>query len=146
MLKLRNFILKKEDFFLNLIKKEVIKLLKKEDFMRNKKTHSLTFKKKLNKSKSIFRAYNELQLKYGEELDSNDDIVEIKSNVLLEDFELGDNFTSDFVCIKTNGELMVIECVYKKNLLKPMTIKLLDGSYNYWKNKGVDDWRLVLDA
>ena len=65
--------------------------------MRNKKTHSLTFKKKLNKSKSIFRAYNELQFKYGEELDSNDEIVEIKSNVLLEDFELGDNFTSDFV-------------------------------------------------
>lgn len=32
--------------------------------MRNKKTHSLTFKKKLNKSKSIFRAYNELQFKY----------------------------------------------------------------------------------
>ena len=51
--------------------------------MRNKKTHSLTFKKKLNKSKSIFRAYSDIQLKYGEELDSNDDIVEIKSNVLL---------------------------------------------------------------
>ena len=55
--------------------------------MRNKKTHSLTFKKKLNKSKGIFRAYSDIQLKYGEELDSNDDIVEIKSNVLLEDFE-----------------------------------------------------------
>ena len=39
--------------------------------MRNKKTHSLTFKKKLNKSKGIFRAYSDIQLKYGEELDSN---------------------------------------------------------------------------
>ena len=114
--------------------------------MRNKKTHSLTFKKKLNKSKSIFRAYNELQFKYGEELDSNVEIVEIKSNVLLEDFELGDNFTSDFVCIKSNGELMVRECISKKVLMKPSNIKLLDASYNYWKNKGVEDWGLVLDA
>ena len=43
--------------------------------MRNKKTHSLTFKKKLNKSKSIFRAYNELRFKYGEELDSMMDML-----------------------------------------------------------------------
>ena len=68
--------------------------------MRNKKSHSLTIKKKLNKSSSVFRAYNEIQLKYGELLDSREEIVEIKFNVLLKDFELGDSFTSDFVCLK----------------------------------------------
>ena len=114
--------------------------------MRNKKTHSLTFKKKLNKSKGIFRAYSDIQLKYGEELDSNDDIVEIKSNVLLEDFELGDYFTSGFVCTMSNGELMVRECVSKKTLMKPANIKLLDASYNYWKSKGIENWGVVLDA
>ena len=55
--------------------------------MRNRNNHSLTFKKKLNKSEKIFRAYSELQLRYGEALDKNDDVVDIKFNVLLKDFE-----------------------------------------------------------
>ena len=106
----------------------------------------MTFKKKLNKCERLFRAYNELQLKYGEALDINDEIVEIKFNVLLKEFELGDTFTTDFVCTKRNNQLMVRECVYKKNLLKPSTIKMLDASRNYWISKGVNDWGIVLDG
>ena len=83
--------------------------------MRNRNNHSVTFKKKLNKSGKIFRAYNELQLRYGELLDLNDDVVEIKFNVLLKDFELGDSYTTDFLCCKKSGEMMVRECVLKKN-------------------------------
>ncbi len=37
--------------------------------MRNRNNHSVTFKKKLNKSGKLFRAYNELKLEYGEALD-----------------------------------------------------------------------------
>ena len=63
----------------------------------------------LRRSNRIFRAYNELQLKYGDVLEANDDIIEINFNVLLKDFELGDSFTSDFVCTKRDGSLMVRE-------------------------------------
>ncbi|EKC45406.1 hypothetical protein LEA_20246, partial [human gut metagenome] len=38
------------------------------------------------------------------------------------------------------------ECVYRKFLTKPMTVKLLDDSRNYWRNHGVEDWGLVIDA
>ena len=79
-------------------------------------------------------------------MDSNEEVVEIKFNVLLKEFELGDSFTSDFVCSKTNGELMVRECVFKKNLLKPSTIKMLDASRSYWLSRGVSDCGIVLDV
>ena len=114
--------------------------------MRNRNSHSLSIKKKLNKSSGVFRAYNELQLKYGELLDKNEEIVEIKFNVLLEGFELGDSFTSDFVCLKKNGLTMVRECVLRKNLLKPSTVQMLDASRCYWMSKGINDWGIVLDV
>ena len=112
--------------------------------MRNRNNHSLTFKKKLNKSEKIFRAYSELQLRYGEALDKNDDVVNIKFNVLLKDFELGDSYTTDFVCYKRSGEMMVRECVYKKNLLKPAVIKMLDASHSYWLSRGIKDYGIVI--
>ena len=37
-------------------------------------------------------------------------------------------YTSDFVCTKTDGDLMVRECVFRKFLMKPLTVKLLDAS------------------
>lgn len=113
--------------------------------MRNKKTHGVTFKKKLNKCKLVFFAHNELQYKYGDYLDANEEIVEIKCNVPIE-CELGDTYTTDFYCIKTNGEVLVRECVYKEKLLKPQTIKMLDASRNYWLSQGITDWGIVLDA
>ena len=76
--------------------------------------------------------------------ENNDEVVEIKSNVKLIGCDLGDRFTSDFVCTKTNGELMVVECIEKEKLLKPLTCKMLDCSRNYWLSKGVNDWRLVI--
>lgn len=60
-------------------------------------------------------------------LQADNDIVEIRCNVLLE----GTEYTTDFVCTKTNQELRVRECVYRTHLTKPMTIKLLDISREY---------------
>ena len=114
--------------------------------MRNRNNHSVTFKKKLVKSKKLFRAFSELQCKFGEMLDQDKDILEINSNVLLSEFELGDSYTTDFVCIKKDGSTMVRECVYRKTLNKPLTVKLLDASRNYWLNKGIQDWGIVLDV
>ena len=114
--------------------------------MRNRNNHDITFKKKLAKCSRVFRAFSDLQLKYGELLDQNIEILEIKANVLLKGFELGETFTTDFVCTKKDGDLMVRECVYQKNLLKPSTIKGLDASRNYWLARGITDWGIVLDA
>ena len=114
--------------------------------MRNRNTHDVTYKKKLTKCARVFRAFSDLQLRYGELLDRNDEILEIKANVLLKDFELGETFTTDFVCTKQDGGLMVRECVYQKNLLRPSTIKGLDASRSYWLARGITDWGIVLDA
>lgn len=113
--------------------------------MRNKNTHSITFKKKLSKCEGVFRAYSELQFKYGDLLEANKDVVQIRANVLLKDLTLTGSFTSDFVCLKADGELMVRECVGRKSLMKPSTIRMLDASLEYWTGRGVSDWGIVLD-
>ena len=41
--------------------------------------------------------------------------------------------------------MMVRECVQRKHLMKPMTVKLLDDSREYWLRHGVSDWGLVID-
>ena len=58
--------------------------------------------------------------------------------------EVGE-YTSDFVCTKADGDLMVRECVYRKFLMKPLTVKLLDASRDYWLRHGVTDWGMVID-
>ena len=113
--------------------------------MRNTKTHSKTLKKKLNKCRGVFYAYNDIQFRYGEVLDKRNDIVEIRCNVKLDGFILGDNYTTDFYCIKDNNEIMIRECVYQNSLFKPINIKMLDSSREYWLSKGVKDWGIVLD-
>ena len=72
-------------------------------------------------------------------LQASDEIKEIKCNVLLDGPEVGE-YTSDFVCTKADGDLMVRECVYRKFLMKPLTVKLLDASRDYWLRHGVTDW------
>ena len=64
-----------------------------------------------------------------------------KSDVMLSE---GD-YTSDFVCIRKDGEWMVRECVFRKFLTKPMTVRLLDTSREYWLRHGISDWGIVID-
>lgn len=96
-----------------------------------------------SKSKSICKTYDDLQRSYLEKLEANSDIQEIRMNIVLDSLP---DYMSDFVCVKNDGGLMVRECVYRKFLTKPMTVKLLDDSRNYWRNHGVEDWGLVIDA
>lgn len=98
----------------------------------------------LEKSKEVCRFYDELQALYANRLQVCEEIKEIRCNVLLEGLQEGE-YTSDFVCVKSDGDLMVRECVYRKFLTKPMTVKLLDASCKYWLNHGVSDWGLVID-
>ena len=114
--------------------------------MRNSKTHSQTIKRNLLKCKNIFYAYSELQLRYAELLSKRNDVLEFRANVKLDQFPLGDTYTTDFVITTTEGRTIVRECIYKDKLLKPSNIKLLDASRAYWLSRGIKDWGLVVDA
>lgn len=54
-------------------------------------------------------------------LQKNADIIEIRCNVLLKGLTEGE-YTSDFVCVKADNDLMVRECVFRKYLTKPLTV------------------------
>lgn len=101
-------------------------------------------KKSVEKSKEVCKIYNDIQLAYLDILHSKDDVIDIQCNVSLVGDET-EEYCTDFLCRKLNGNLMVRECVFRKLLTKPMTIKLLDMSRAYWLCHGVEDWGLVID-
>lgn len=101
-------------------------------------------KRKLKKCEEIAKTYDKIQTKYADILDRDDTIKSIRVNVVLEGLDEGE-FTSDFVCTKTDGDLMVRECVFRKKLSLPRTCKLLDASMQYWARRGVTDWGIVIE-
>lgn len=113
--------------------------------MRKKGYKGRCQKKIISKCQDVCRTYDAIQTAYADILQNNNNIKEIKCNVLLEGLETGE-YTSDFVCVKTDGDLMIRECVFRKFLMKPMTVKLLEISREYWLRRGVIDWGLVIDA
>ena len=92
----------------------------------------------------VARTYNAIESKYAEKLEADPDVREFRCQVLLDGLELGE-YCSDFVAVKTDGDLMVRECVFRKHLTKPMTAKMLDASRNYWRRRGVADWGIVVE-
>ena len=102
-------------------------------------------KRQIAKCTDVCRTYNDIQRVYADRLSESEIIAEIRCNVPLEGLSLG-AYTSDFVCLKTDGELMVRECVSRRLLIKPMTLQLLDASREYWLRHGVTDWGIVIDA
>ena len=101
-------------------------------------------KRMLKKCKEIARTYDTIQTAYALILDSDKDIEKIFCNVPLENLEEGE-FVTDFVCLKTDGDYLVRECIYRKKLLLPRTCKLLDISREYWAKRGVTDWAIVVE-
>ena len=99
---------------------------------------------KLKKCKDVMMAYSDIQAAYAEKLEKDDGVKEFQCNVLLDSLEEGE-YTSDFLCVKADGDFMVRECVERKFLMKPRTVKLLDASRDYWMRHGVKDWGLVID-
>ena len=112
--------------------------------MRKKNYKGRCEKKTIDKCKTVCKTYDPIQSAYVDILDDRNDVAEIKCNVELD----GDaaDFTTDIVAVMTSGELMVRECVSRKILPRPLTIKMLDLSQQYWLKKGVSDWGLVIDA
>ena len=113
--------------------------------MKKKNFKGRCEKRSLGKCKEVCRTYSPIQYAYADLLETYEGIAEFSCNVLLDGLKIGE-YTSDFVCIKENGELMVRECVYRKQISKPMTVKLLDASREYWQRRGVADWGLIIDA
>ena len=112
--------------------------------MRPAKIKDRCTKKKLKKCEEVARTYDKIQTRYADILDKDESIKSIRVNVVLDDLDEG-KFTSDFVCTKTDGDLMVRECVFRKKLSLPRTCKLLDASMQYWAKRGVTDWGIVIE-
>lgn len=113
--------------------------------MRNKSSNVQVTKKKLSKCEEVFRSYSDIQLQYANLLESDDSILEFKCNVVLDDFELDGTYTTDFLITKTNGDILIRECVFRNRITKPLNIKLLDASYRYWINRGISNWGIVVN-
>lgn len=113
--------------------------------MRKKNYKGRCEKRAFSKCEGICKTYDKIQYAFAAILQADSDIKEFRCNVMLDGLLEGE-YTSDFVCIKSNGDYMVRECVFRKLLTKPMTVKLLDVSREYWLKHGVTDWGLVIDA
>ena len=99
--------------------------------MRKKNFKGRCEKRKISKCAEVCRTYDAIQYAYADLLQASDEVKEIRCNVLLDGLEVGE-YTSDFVCTKVDGDLMVRECIFRKFLMKPLTVKLLDVSREYF--------------
>ena len=101
-------------------------------------------KRKVSKCTEVCRTYSKIQSAYVDVLEQDEGIISFECNVLLEGVE-GNQYSSDFVAIKTDGSTIIRECVWRFNLNKPFYVKLLDLSRNYWLSKNVEDWGIVIE-
>lgn len=102
-------------------------------------------KRSIAKAIGPCRLYSTLQSRYADILQGNAEVKEIRCNYALEGLELG-KYSSDFVCLKVDGSYMVRECVDRRHLAKPMTIRMLEASRRYWLSKGITDWGIVINS
>ena len=109
--------------------------------MQKKNYKGRCVKRNLSKCKGVCRTYSLLQQAYADILQNQKDVAEFETNVALD----GEEYTSDFLFKKGNGDLAVRECVNRNHLSKPMVVKLLDMSRTYWLSRGVDDWGIIIE-
>ena len=103
-------------------------LERKVVFMRKKNYKGAKCTKRyVNKCGDVCKTYDAIQYAYANLLSEAEEVKLFQVNVLLQGLEEG-AYTSDFVITKSDGNLMVRECVSRKHLTKPMTTKLLDAS------------------
>ena len=98
-------------------------------------------KRKLKKCEEIAKTYDKIPTAYAVVLDRDPNVKNIRCNVPLD----GEDYMTDFLCTKQDGDLMVRECVFRSKLSLPRTCKLLDISREYWLKRGVTDWAIVVE-
>ena len=118
---------------------------KEKCFMRKKGYKGRCEKRVLSKCQDVCRTYDDIQRAYADILQEREEVAEFRCNIPMDGLEEGE-FTTDFLVTRTDGDVFVRECVQRKFLTKPMTIKLLDASREYWHKRGITDWGLVIDA
>lgn len=101
-------------------------------------------KRSFSKCEGVCRTFDKIQTAFADILQNDESVVSFQCNVLLESGE-EKQYTTDFLAEKSDGSTMVRECVWRKNLSRPLTAKVLDISRNYWRAKGVTDWGLVIE-
>ena len=89
--------------------------------MRKKNFKGRCEKRVIPKCNDVCRTYDPIQSAYADMLAADDAIQEIRCNVPLDGLEVGE-YTTDFLCVKADGDLMVRECVFRKHLTKPLTM------------------------
>lgn len=118
---------------------------RKGKVMRKRNYKGRCTKKSVSKSKEVCKLFDEIQYKYLDLMQDNPNVAEIMCNVPLDGEEL-EEYSTDFLCVLSNGDRMVRECTYRKLLTKPKTADLLDKSRTYWLRRGITDWGIVVDA
>lgn len=99
--------------------------------MRKKNFKGRCEKRKLSKCEDVCRTFDVIQYAYADLLNESSDIKSFRVNVLLDGLNGG--YTSDFVCVK------------RKHLTKPLIMKLLQASRDFWLRHGVSDWGIVIE-
>ena len=112
--------------------------------MRAKNYKGRCTKKRLRKCSDVAKLYDKLQIAFADELENDDTVRSFQVNVPL-DGEECEGFTTDFVCENQDGDRLIRECVFRKCLTLPRTIRLMQLSQTYWTRHGVDDWGIVVD-
>ena len=117
--------------------------------MRNSKNKEKVVKRQLSKcADPVCRTYSPIQTAYAEMLEKDESVKEFRCNLSLPDFPLTDgSYTSDFLITLEDGELVVAECCRRDYVTRPMHIRLLDASREYWLRRGVkpENWRLIIN-
>ena len=115
--------------------------------MRRKNIKDRCEKNCFDKCPEVCKTYDAVQTAYAKKLQKQEEISEFRCNVPFEAEEGSEleRYTSDIVCVKSDGEMIVRECLWRKNLTRPKVTRLLDVSKDYWLERGVTDWGIVID-
>ena len=85
--------------------------------MRKKNFKGRCEKRQVSASEDVCRTYDDIQRAYMDKLEANKSIKSIRCNVPLKGPTV-EEYTTDFVCIRVDGEMMVRECVFRRFLTK----------------------------
>ena len=116
--------------------------------MRNIKNHTRVSVIRSKFKKSIdgtCRLYSPLQKKFAELLDADENVASFETNVVVEGLDGDEIYTTDFVVNYKNETTKVWECVFRRHITKPKTMRMLSLSKNYWTKKGCQ-WGLVTEV
>lgn len=115
--------------------------------MKNINTKVTCTKQVFSKHQSVCKTYSPIQAAYAKILEDDPDVAKFQTNVKLTDLDFdGATYSTDFLITKTNGDVIVRECIKRTYLMRPKKLQMLDASREYWANHGVTDWGLVIDA